>query len=71
MDGVSFTFALIFFVVLGLWLVNAVAGFALPEAGWLAAVALIVFGVFGLVGSWRARKATSGGAVSPRDPDHT
>ena len=52
-DGVSLTFALIFFGVVAAWLVSTVAGVELPQAGWLIATALIFFGVVGLVGTWR------------------
>lgn len=56
-DGLSLTFALIFFAVLALWAADALGGGVLPSAGWILAGTLITVGVVGLIGTWRAGAA--------------
>jgi hypothetical protein len=55
-DGVSLTFAVLFFGVVTLWLFTQVLGVGVPKAGWFVAGALIVFGVLGLVGTLNTGK---------------
>jgi hypothetical protein len=52
-DGLSLVFGLIFLVAVGWWLFGKAVDVALPEVGWFAAGALIVFGVIGLLGALR------------------
>jgi hypothetical protein len=51
-DGVSF--GLIFLLIAGWWAVSRVVDIHLPAFGWLAAGALILFGVIGLMGAIRS-----------------
>lgn len=67
-DGVSLTFSILFFGVVSLWLLTQVLNVALPNAGWLVAGALILFGVLGLVGTLRAGRATPD-PEQPAEPD--
>jgi hypothetical protein len=62
-DGVSLTFGLIFVVILVAWLFGSVANVTLPRPGWFVAVALIVFGVLGLVGLLRSDRRRSNGGT--------
>lgn len=55
-DGVSLTFAVLFFGVVTLWLFTQVLGVGVPKAGWFVAGALIVFGVLGLIGTLNTGK---------------
>jgi hypothetical protein len=54
MDGVSFSFGLIFLAAAAWWAVSQVIPVHLPNGGWLIAGALIVFGVGGLLGAIRS-----------------
>jgi hypothetical protein len=53
-DGVSLTFALLLFAVVGGWLLKSVSDVSLPGIGWMFAGALIFFGVLGLLGTRRS-----------------
>jgi hypothetical protein len=53
-DGVSLSFGLIFLAVAVWWAVAQVTTVRLPALGWLAAGALILFGVVGLLGAIRS-----------------
>jgi hypothetical protein len=55
-DGVSLSFALIFFMVVAAWLAAQVVDIRLPLLGWLVAGALILFGVIGLFGALRSSR---------------
>lgn len=55
-DMVSLTFALVFFGVVAVWFATTIADVQLPRAGWIVAVALIFFGIVGLVGTWRVSR---------------
>ncbi|WP_412743114.1 hypothetical protein [Krasilnikovia sp. MM14-A1004] len=58
MDGVSLSFGLIFVGIAAWWAVSQVVTVRLPGLGWLAAVVLIAFGVFGLLGAIRSGRRT-------------
>jgi hypothetical protein len=53
-DGVSLSFGLIFLAVALWWAVAQVVTVRLPALGWLAAGALILFGVVGLLSAIRS-----------------
>jgi hypothetical protein len=53
LDGLSFTFGIIFLGVVAWWLFGAQFDVELPSGGWFVAGALIVFGVVGLIGALR------------------
>jgi hypothetical protein len=53
-DGVSLSFGLIFLAVAVWWAVAQVTTVRLPALGWLAAGALIMFGVVGLLSAIRS-----------------
>jgi hypothetical protein len=53
-DGVSLTFGLIFLGIVIVWLFNSVFSYHLPRPGWIAAGALILFGLLGLLGTLRS-----------------
>jgi hypothetical protein len=53
-DGVSLSFGLIFLAVALWWAVSQVVDIRLPNAGWLVAGGLILFGVVGLLGAIRS-----------------
>ena len=58
MDGVSLSFGLLFVAIAVWWTLSQLIGLELPNVGWLAAAALIGFGVIGLLGSiWTGRRA--------------
>lgn len=57
-DGVSLTFALIFFGLTGWWLIAQLLDLALPAVGWILAGGLILIGVFGLIGALRSGRST-------------
>ncbi|WP_063746891.1 DUF308 domain-containing protein [Catenuloplanes japonicus] len=68
-DGVSLSFGIVFLFIVVWWLIAQFVTLALPAIGWMVAVALIVFGVFGLVGAFRSGRGavpapTSGAPVS-------
>jgi hypothetical protein len=54
MDGVSLSFGLVFLGIAGWWAIARLASVPLPNAGWLVAGALIVFGIAGLLGAIRS-----------------
>ena len=53
-DGVSLSCGLIFLVIALWWAVSQVVNLRLPNAGWLVAGGLILFGVVGLMGAIRS-----------------
>jgi hypothetical protein len=53
-DGVSLSFGLIFLAVALWWAISQVVNVRLPNAGWLVAGGLILFGVVGLLGAIRS-----------------
>ena len=53
-DGVSLSFGLIFLLIALWWALSRVVNVHLPAFGWLAAGALILFGVIGLMGAIRS-----------------
>lgn len=55
-DGLSLTFGLIFLGIVIVWLFNQAVHVRL-NAGWIAAVGLIVFGLLGLLGALRSDKS--------------
>lgn len=61
-DLVSFAFGLVFLALSAWWLLAQLLGLALPPVGWFLAGALILIGVFGLVGALRS------GRPSPPEP---
>jgi hypothetical protein len=62
-DLVSFAFGLVFLALSAWWLLAQLLGLALPPVGWFLASALILIGVFGLVGALRSGR--------PSQPDPT
>ena len=52
-DGLSLAFGLVFLIAVGWWLFGRAVHLALPELGWFAAGALIIFGMLGLFGALR------------------
>jgi hypothetical protein len=56
-DGLSLAFGLVFLVAVGWWFFGRTVDIALPQLGWLAAAALIVFGALGL---FRALRSDAG-----------
>ncbi|MFG1915626.1 hypothetical protein [Micromonospora sp. NPDC048898] len=56
-DLVSFAFGLVFLALSAWWLLAQILGFALPAVGWFLASALILIGVFGLVGALRSGRS--------------
>jgi hypothetical protein len=61
-DGVSLTFGLIFLGIVIVWLFNVVVDLHVRQPGWIAAGALILFGLIGLLGALRSdRKPTADG----------
>lgn len=63
-DGVSLAFGLIFLGITAWWTVTRFVELDIPNLGWIAAVALIVFGLLGVVLSLRNGRRT---AVEPVD----
>lgn len=59
-DGVSLTFGVIFLAIAAWWLFAQTFHLALPTVGWIAASALILVGLFGLVGALRSDQSDSG-----------
>lgn len=70
-DLVSFAFGLVFLALSAWWLLAQLLGLALPPVGWFLAGALILIGVFGLVGALRSGRPNQSepiaeaGAVAP------
>lgn len=56
-DGVSLGFGMVFLLVAVWWAVSQVVNVALPMLGWVLAGVLILFGVVGLLGAIRPRRA--------------
>lgn len=55
-DLVSFAFGLVFLGLSVWWLLAQLLGLALPPVGWFLAGALILIGIFGLVGALRSSR---------------
>jgi hypothetical protein len=68
MDGVSFSFGLIFLTGAAWWLIARVLTVSLPNAGWLVAGALILFGVLGLLGAIRSGRHAEAPTPAPVEP---
>jgi len=68
-DGVSLTFAALFFAIVAWWVVAQIVDIHVPAAGWWVAFGLIVLGLLGLVGAIRsARNArTAERAAAPSE----
>ena len=64
-DGVSLSFGLLFLVIALWWAVARVMTVRLPNAGWLVAGALILFGAIGLLGAIRSGRRTEEAAEVP------
>ncbi|MEV4215759.1 hypothetical protein, partial [Micromonospora sp. NPDC049662] len=56
-DLLSFAFGLVFLALSAWWLLAQLLGLALPPVGWFLAGALILIGVFGLVGALRSGRS--------------
>jgi hypothetical protein len=54
MDGVSFSFGLIFALVVLFWAAGSALRLTLPVLGWLVAVGLLLFGIAGVTSAVRA-----------------
>lgn len=67
-DGVSLTFGLLFLGIALWWAMAQVMTVRLPAAGWLVAVALILFGAIGLLGAIRSGRRTEEVAQVPAGP---
>lgn len=63
-DLLSFAFGLVFLALSAWWLLAQILGLALPPVGWFLAGALILIGVFGLVGALRSGRS---GRPEPKD----
>jgi hypothetical protein len=56
MDGVSFSFGLVFALVVLFWAAGSALRVTLPVLGWLVAAGLLVFGVAGVASAVRASR---------------
>ncbi|MCF0096704.1 hypothetical protein B0E54_05572 [Micromonospora sp. MH99] len=56
-DLLSFAFGLVFLALSAWWLLAQLLGLALPPVGWFLAGALILIGIFGLVGALRSGRS--------------
>ncbi|MFI5843362.1 hypothetical protein ACIA8K_27005 [Catenuloplanes sp. NPDC051500] len=68
-DGVSLSFGTVFLFIVVWWVLAQFVTLALPAVGWMVAIALIVFGVFGLIGAFRSGRGavpapTSGAPIA-------
>lgn len=68
-DGVSLGFGAVFLFFTGWWVLAQFVTLALPAVGWMVAIALIIFGLAGLVGAFRSGRGavpapTSGAPIS-------
>jgi len=63
-DLISFAFGLLFLALSAWWLLAQLLGLVLPPVGWFLAGALILIGVFGLVGALRSGQS---GRPTPDD----
>jgi len=71
-DWLSLIFALIFLAVAAWWLLAQLVHLALPQVGWIVAVALIAIGTLGLVGALRSnRDLTQPAGTSPAQATET
>jgi hypothetical protein len=61
-DGVSLTFGLIFLGIVVVWLFNVVVDLHIRQPGWIAAGALILFGLIGLLGALRSDRGSKADA---------
>jgi hypothetical protein len=66
-DSLSLTFGVIFLGIVVVWLFNVVANVHIQQPGWIAAGALILFGLLGLLGALRSDRRKDG--PSGPDPD--
>lgn len=64
-DMLSLIFALIFLALAGWWFATRLLGFSLPSMAWLAAGALILVGLLGMVGALTAPRRRGPGADEP------
>jgi hypothetical protein len=64
-DLVSFAFGLVFLGLSAWWLLAQLLGLALPPVGWFLAGALILIGVFGLVGALRSSRPVQPEPTAP------
>ncbi|SIN20256.1 hypothetical protein SAMN04489832_3921 [Micromonospora cremea] len=64
-DLVSFAFGLVFLGLSAWWLLAQLLGLALPPVGWFLAGALILIGVFGLVGALRSSRPVQPAPTAP------
>ncbi|MDR7279370.1 hypothetical protein [Catenuloplanes atrovinosus] len=68
-DGVSLGFGFVFLFFTAWWVLAQFVTLALPAVGWIVALSLIMFGLAGLVGAFRAGRGavpapTSGAPIS-------
>jgi hypothetical protein len=63
-DGISLSFALIFFAIFAWWTIAQVVDLELPAVGWFIAGGLILLGVLGLVGALRSARTATAEAAS-------
>ena len=63
-DGISLSFALVFFAIFAWWTIAQVVDLELPAVGWFVAGGLILLGVLGLVGALRSARAATADAES-------
>jgi hypothetical protein len=69
-DGISLAFGLILLAIVAAWAIVSTVNIDFPAFGWFVAVALIAFGVVGLVTSLRlGRRRTPEGEVPPDSAD--
>lgn len=64
-DGVSLTFGLTFLAIVAWWLLAQILHLPLPAVGWFLAGALILIGVFGLLGALRSGRAAPAATPTP------
>ncbi|GAA2183904.1 hypothetical protein GCM10009848_07250 [Micromonospora lupini] len=70
-DLLSFAFGLVFLALSAWWLLAQILGLALPPVGWFLAGALILIGVFGLVGALRSGRSGRPDPKEVADPTAT
>jgi hypothetical protein len=78
-DWLSLVFALVFLAITAWWLLAQLMNLALPQVGWILAVALIATGTLGLVGALRSSRtpatpagtAPAPGLAASAGPDQT
>jgi len=69
LDTVAFGFGAVFGTFVVVWLGSRLIEVDLPPAGWILAVALIVFGVIGIVSTLVPYLNQTGAVPVPGDPD--